>query len=181
MRRVSADPSPRVALALERHSASRGWRHAQIGKVVGREIEVPVTSGLILPPRPSRTLSYRSELAAKIRRRRYKSRTRGTTNTGPHQCPVAQSTTTTAVIQMASSSRITSEDFRCRRPQFIVAKCQPQAALTDIPSQNLRCWTHQRRAGIRQLFCDQSAAEQGDRFTRLHPNSWSPRALSRRS
>ena len=64
---------------------------------------------------------YRPEPATKIRRSRYKSRTRGTTNTRPHHRPVAQSTTTTTAIQTASSSRITSDDFRCRRSQFIVA------------------------------------------------------------
>ena len=63
--------------------------------------------------------SYRLEPAAKIRRSRYRSSTRGTTNTRPHQRPVAQSTTTMTVIQTASSSRITSDDFRCRRSQFI--------------------------------------------------------------
>jgi hypothetical protein len=64
---------------------------------------------------------YRPEPAAKIRRSKYKSRIRGTTNTRPHQRPVAHSTTTTTAIQTASSSRITSDDLRCRRSQLIVA------------------------------------------------------------
>jgi hypothetical protein len=57
--------------------------------------------------------AYRLESAVKIRRSKYKSRIRGATNTRPHQRPVAQSTTTTTAIQMASSSRITSDDFGC--------------------------------------------------------------------
>ena len=48
------------------------------------------------------------------------------TNTRPHQCPVAQSTTTTAAIQIASISLITRDDFRCRRSQFIVVSCYDQ-------------------------------------------------------
>jgi hypothetical protein len=38
---------------------------------------------------------------------------------------VAQSTTTTTVIQTASSSRITSDDFRCRRSQFHCCRTVP--------------------------------------------------------
>jgi len=71
-------------------------------------------------PRTPVTPRYRPEPAVKIRRSRYRSRTKGTTNTKPHQRPVAQSTTTTAAIQAARSSRITSDDFRCRRSQFIL-------------------------------------------------------------
>ncbi len=70
--------------------------------------------------RALRTPRYWLEPAANIRRSRYKSKTRGTTNTRPHQRPVAQSTTTTTMIQMASSSRITSDDFRCRKSEFTV-------------------------------------------------------------
>jgi hypothetical protein len=62
-------------------------------------------------PQTSLTRRYRPEPAAKIRWSRYRSRTSGATNTKPHQRPVAQSTTTTAAIQTASSSRITSDDF----------------------------------------------------------------------
>ncbi len=83
-------------------------------------------------PRTPLTPRYRPEPAAKIRRSRYKSTSRGTTNTRPHQRPVAQSTTTTAVIQTASSSRITSDDFRCRRSQFIVAGQYSQPVLSGI-------------------------------------------------
>ena len=86
----------------------------------------------ILPGRPDRqalrTLGYRLGPAAKIRRSRYKSRTRGMTNTRPHHRPVAQSTTTMTAIQTASSSRITSDDLRCRRSQFIVVLRYDQLA-----------------------------------------------------
>jgi hypothetical protein len=79
------------------------------------------------PGRPDRrvlrTPRYRLEPAAKIRPSRYKSRTRGMTNTRPHQRPVAQRTTTITAIQTASSSRITSDDFLCRRSQFTVVQC----------------------------------------------------------
>jgi hypothetical protein len=47
------------------------------------------------------------------------STTRGMTKTKPHQRPVAHSATTTTAIQTASSSRSTSDDFRCRRSQFV--------------------------------------------------------------
>ena len=62
---------------------------------------------------------YQLEPALNTRRSRYKSRPRGTTNIRPHHRPVAQSTTTITAIHTASSSRITSDDFRCLRSQLI--------------------------------------------------------------
>lgn len=79
---------------------------------------------------------YRPEPASKIRRSRYRSRTNGATNARPHQRPMAQSTTMTMVIQTASSSRIASADFRCRRSQFIVAARYSQPAFSSARSRN---------------------------------------------
>ena len=81
-----------------------------LGLVAGRRTGLMTTTG-----------TASETAAAKIRRIRYRSRTKGRTNTKPHQRPVAQSTTMTAAIQIASSSRITSDDFRCRRSHVIVA------------------------------------------------------------
>ncbi|MGH7692902.1 MAG: hypothetical protein ACREOA_09350, partial [Candidatus Dormibacteria bacterium] len=63
--------------------------------------------------RALRTPRYRAGPGTKIRRTKYKSRIRGMVKTRPHQRPVAQSTTMMTAIQIASSSRITSDDFRC--------------------------------------------------------------------
>ena len=73
-----------------------------------------------------------------IRRSRNRSRARGTTNTRPHQCPVAQSTTTMTATQTASSSRTTNDDFRCHRSQFIIVPRYDQPA-SGLPSANTRC------------------------------------------
>ena len=104
---------------------------------------------------------YRLEPAAKIRRSRYKSKTRGTTNTRPHQRPVAQITTTMTAIQTASSSRITSDDFRCRRSQFIVVLRYDQLA-SGCPTETRGAEVTGADRGSRQLSCGQSSAEQGD-------------------
>ena len=95
------------------------------------------------------------EPAERIRRSRYRSKTRGTTNARPHQRPVAQSTTTMTAIQTASSSRITSEDFRCRRSQFIVVLRYDQ----HPPFTLLR--SHRRRPGIDRQVSTTRAPQPG--------------------
>ena len=64
-------------------------------------------------------MRYRLGPSARIRPSRYKSSTRGMTNTNPHQRPVAQSTKTMTAIQTAKNSRSAIEDFRCRRSQIV--------------------------------------------------------------
>ena len=102
---------------------------------LARKVVLDQHHDAILVSEPVLGAGYRLEPAAKIRRSRYKSRTRGTTNTTPHQRPVAQSTTTTTVIQMASSSRITSDDFRCRRSQFILVERYLVVAIVKATTQ----------------------------------------------
>jgi len=125
------------------------------------------------------TPRYPLEPAIKIRRSRYKSRSRGATNTRPHQRPVAQSTTTMTAIQTASSSRIPSDDLRWRRSQLIVPHATRQLAygiLTETRGAEVT-----RRRLSRHLSSDYSAAEHGDQRTGLSPSSWRSRARDGRS
>ena len=84
-------------------------------------------------------LGYRPEPATKIRRSRYRSRTRGTANTRPHQRPVEQSTTTITAIKTASSDRITSDDFRCCRSQSTILPRYNEVASGIPTSRRIPC------------------------------------------
>jgi hypothetical protein len=116
-------PSPRPGTSRAVVPGALGWRDFRI--VAERGVSVELSLGREVGPkqkwRPVTSRLYWPEPAANIRRSKYKSKARGTTKTTPHQRPVAQSTTTTTVIQTASSSRITTDAFRCRRSQFMVA------------------------------------------------------------
>jgi hypothetical protein len=64
-------------------------------------------------------------------------------------------------IQTASSSRITSDDFRCRRSQFIIVVRYDQLA-SGIPYGNPSCRNHRRRPGIprHHIVCCHIARQQ---------------------
>jgi hypothetical protein len=75
-------------------------------------------------------------------------------------------------IQTASSSRITTAKFRCRRSQFtdVIRYRRLSSGIPDV-IETLK--SNGADLGSRQLPCDQSAAEQGDQRTRLRLYSWS--------
>jgi hypothetical protein len=63
-------------------------------------------------------------------------------------------------IQTASTSRITSAEFRCRRSQFIVVRRYNRLS-SGIPDAIETLKSKGTDRGSRQLPCDQSAAETG--------------------
>jgi hypothetical protein len=136
VRSLNGQPEPLTAVANSALWAAAHWNKRRT--VVPDGERTPVDFAWASRSTSSRTPRYRLEPAAKIPRSRYKSRTRGTTNTRPHQRPVAQSTTTMTAIQTARSSRITTDDFRCRRSQFIVVQRYDQSA-SGTPYGNPRC------------------------------------------
>ena len=111
-RRETTHPRPPAATPSTRSRSALNPRHLPDSHRAMRQAR----AGPALTPR------YRPESAVRMRRIRYTSRRRGRMNTRPHQCPVAQSTTTMAVIHTPSSSRITSAAFWCRRSHLIVSR-----------------------------------------------------------